>query len=33
LNTAHLYVPEIVAIEKNRGLLYFEIDLSRAAER
>ena len=29
LNTAHLYVPEIVAIEKNRGLLYFEIDLSR----
>jgi hypothetical protein len=33
LNTAHLYVPEIVAIEKNRGLLYFEIDLSQAAER
>jgi hypothetical protein len=32
LNTAHLYVPEIVAIEKNRGLLYFEIDLSRTAE-
>jgi hypothetical protein len=33
LNTAHLYVPEIVAIEKNRGLLYFEIDLGRSAER
>ena len=33
LNSAHLYVPEIVAIEKNRGLLYFEIDLSRLAER
>ena len=33
LNTAHLYVPEIVAIEKNHGLLYFEIDLSRSAER
>ena len=33
LNTAHLYVPEIVAIEKNRGLMYFEIDLSHAAER
>jgi hypothetical protein len=33
LNTAHLYVPEIVAIEKNRGLLYFEIDLSRATGR
>jgi hypothetical protein len=32
LNTAHLYVPEIVAIEKNRGLMYFEIDLSRSAE-
>jgi len=32
LNSAHLYVPEIVAIEKNRGLMYFEIDLSRSAE-
>jgi len=33
LNTAHLYIPEIVDIEKNRGLMYFEIDLSRSAER
>jgi hypothetical protein len=33
LNTAHLYVPEIVVIEKNHGLLYFEIDLSKSAER
>jgi len=33
LNSAHLYVPEIVALEKNRGLLYFEIDLSRSAEQ
>ncbi len=33
LSTAHLYVPEVVAIEKNRGLMYFEIDLSRPAER
>ena len=33
LNAARLYVPEIVAIEKNRGLMYFEIDLSRTAER
>jgi len=33
LNTAHLYLPEVVAIEKNRALMYFEIDLSRAAER
>jgi len=33
LNSAHLYVPEIVAIEKNRGLMYFEIDLSRSGER
>ena len=29
LNTARLYVPEVVAIEKNHGLMYFEIDLSR----
>jgi hypothetical protein len=33
LNAARLYVPEIVAIEKNRGLMYFEIDLSRSAQR
>jgi hypothetical protein len=33
LSNAHLYVPEVIAIEKNRGLLYFEIDLGRAAER
>jgi hypothetical protein len=33
LNSAHLYVPEVVAIEKNHGLLYFEIDLSRSSER
>jgi hypothetical protein len=33
LNSAHLYVPEVVAIEKNRGLMYFEIDLSRSADR
>ncbi len=33
LNNARLYVPEVVAIEKNHGLLYFEIDLSRSAER
>jgi hypothetical protein len=33
LNSAHLYVPEVVAIEKNHSLLYFEIDLSRSAER
>jgi hypothetical protein len=31
LGTAHLYVPEVIAIEKNRGLMYFEIDLGRAA--
>lgn len=33
LNTAHLYVPEVIAIEKNRGLMYFEIDLGRTADR
>ncbi|HYL86483.1 MAG TPA: hypothetical protein VE263_19825 [Candidatus Angelobacter sp.] len=32
LNNAHLYVPELVALEKNRGLMYFEIDLGRTAE-
>ena len=31
LNNARLYVPEIVSLEKNHGLLYFEIDLSRSA--
>jgi len=29
LNTAHLYIPDIRALEKNHPLLYFEIDLSR----
>ncbi len=33
LSTAHLYVPDVVAIEKNRGLMYFEIDLSGPTER
>jgi hypothetical protein len=28
LNTAHLYIPDIRALEKNHPLLYFEIDLS-----
>jgi hypothetical protein len=30
LSNARLYVPEIVAIEKGRELMYFEIDLSQA---
>jgi hypothetical protein len=29
LNTAHLYVPDLIVLEKNRSLTYFEIDLSR----
>jgi hypothetical protein len=29
LTSAHLYIPDIVALEKNHPLLYFEIDLSR----
>jgi hypothetical protein len=29
LSTAHLYVPDLLAMEKNRRLMYFEIDLSR----
>jgi hypothetical protein len=30
LSTAHLYVPNVLVLEKGRSLLYFEIDLSRA---
>jgi hypothetical protein len=33
LSNARLYVPELVALEKNHGLLFFDIDLSRAASR
>ena len=29
LSSAHLYIPDIRALEKNHPLLYFEIDLSR----
>ena len=32
LASARLYIPEIVAIEKNRGLMYFEIDLSQSPQ-
>ena len=31
LSTAHLYIPEVFVLEKNRSLTYFEIDLSRSA--
>lgn len=30
LSNAHLYVPDIVALEKNHGLMYFEIDLGQS---
>lgn len=30
LNSSRLYVPDVVALEKNRELLYFEIDLSQS---
>lgn len=30
LSTAHLYIPEVTILEKNRSLTYFEIDLSRS---
>jgi hypothetical protein len=30
LASARLYIPELVALEKNHGLLFFDIDLSRA---
>jgi hypothetical protein len=29
LSTAHLYIPDLLVMEKNRSLTYFEIDLSR----
>ncbi len=32
LNSARLYIPDVVALEKNRELLYFEIDLSQAGK-
>lgn len=31
LTNARLYIPELVALEKNRGLLFFDIDLGRTA--
>lgn len=31
LSTAHLYVPDVTALEKNHPLLYFEIDLGQPA--
>jgi hypothetical protein len=31
VSAAHLYVPELLVLEKNRSLTYFEIDLSRSA--
>lgn len=33
LNTAHLYIPDVRALEKNHPLVYFEIDLSRQGSR
>jgi hypothetical protein len=33
LTNARLYVPDIVALEKNHGLMYFEIDLSQSGSR
>jgi hypothetical protein len=31
VSAAHLYIPELLVLEKNRALTYFEIDLSRSA--
>jgi hypothetical protein len=33
LSTAHLYVPDLLVMEKNRSLMYFEIDLSRSGNQ
>ena len=33
LPSAHLYVPEVVSMEKNKALFYFDIDLAAKASR
>jgi hypothetical protein len=33
LRNAHLYIPELTALEKDRNLMYFDIDLSRPSSR
>src|SRR5262249_37863805 len=33
LSSAHLYMPEVTSLEKNKQLLYFDIDLSRSGGR
>src|SRR5215471_9236400 len=33
LANAHLYIPDLLALEKNQALMYFDIDLSRSAAR
>lgn len=33
LDSAHLYVPDLTALEKNRALMFFDIDLSRQGSR
>jgi hypothetical protein len=33
LNGAHLYVPDVLVMENNRSLTYFEIDLSKSSGR
>jgi len=33
LSNAHLYIPELLALEKNRNLMFFDIDLSRPVPR
>jgi len=33
LSNARLYIPELLALEQNRALMYFDIDLSRPSSR
>ncbi len=33
LSNAHLYIPDLLSLEKNRSLMYFDIDLSHPASR
>ena len=33
LSTGHLYIPEIISLERNKSLFYFDIDLAKKASR
>ncbi len=33
LSNAHLYIPDLISLEKNRSLMYFDLDLSHPSPR